>query len=614
MKLVLFLMLFAFSAQAQTTNDGSGVSGILARYAPSALSYLSPNSQQITSYKSELCVQNNLQCATLGYTATSCPYGGIACPFDKTKLSCTLWSCKDFGLFETKPADMECEKVSNADIVCFKCQCGPGFINPEGCGGVVDTLKNDKSICAELGYTNSITECNTYLPCPSNPNKVRCLDVTGCKETSCIAKYEVPENATPITENVTCSCGGTKKVIVNWECKNGFKEEGTSCVELGCPEGQYESDDALECSTDAAKGWSKVAKTNTGGKQCYECQCNVPEEYKHLMPDNYEYDGNKNPLPRENGEYRKFETVACDGKHYKTCLSACPTDVRVPEGAVALMGSGKGCQDNQEVTCQFKWGWECNALEGYQKNAAGTACNPIACPAAHDGKYYSLAYQSKDDCEEKINAGTGWNFDPEPEGFKSGGQWCGLCQCPYDENDAVYKWSTSETDNQSDSEFIGLGCNGKYKECKIVATQYLEQLPEHVASSNERKICGKLFYEITKCEEGYELSDDTNQCLPKNCSDYNIPGDQCPDWGNCSTCTSAGVTNSKLLNCYDDNRLDTGMKQGIHYVMNADKTACCAKTCDTYDEKFFVGDTCPQGQVVIATKKNGCGETCIKCQ
>ncbi|HCU58519.1 MAG TPA: hypothetical protein DIC64_00890 [Alphaproteobacteria bacterium] len=648
MKLFLFLMLFAFSAQAQTTDISVNIADIVARYAPSALPRLASTSQQITaahqvtSSKSQFCVQNNLdQCAVLGYTETSCPFGGIACPFDKTKLNCTSLSCEDLGLFSTNPANMQCEAITNSGLTCYKCRCSAGFINPEGCGGLIDSLTSDKSICAELGYTNSITECNSYIPCPSNSNKVRCLDVVGCKETDCLAKYEVPENAKGTPGSVSCSCGGTKEVIVGWECDPGYSKEGNSCAEINCPEGQSESADALECSTGimsnsvvfehtsseyeqvcpksaaycTPNGFKKANAFNTGKKQCYSCECHVNiEKYNWTSADA--------------GEYGKLEVVACDGVHYDECKPDCPTDViqnfdkeKVREKYPGVEPEHTSCSACGK-TSQYMSGWHCNQLEGWQINAGGTACNPISCETHNkNGLYYSLDYKSVNDCFES-RRGAGWNYVAQPkedsQDVKSGGQWCGLCQCPYGEDDVIYHWTTSEdeTSNLSEAEYSELGCNGKYKECTPKNHDYLSELPEHATEYSTLKICGQLYYKVSRCEAGYKLSNNDTECLPQDCTGYNIetePTDEQRQFGEYRSCPTGDQIKYKLVSCKDDNKMETGMQQAIHYVMNSDQTACCRYTCDPYDTSFFVGETCPEGRTELERKQNGCGDTCIKC-
>ena len=134
----------------------------------------------------------------------------------------------------------------------------------------------------------------------------------------------------------------------------------------------------------------------------------------------------------------------------------------------------------------------------------------------------------------------------------------------------------------------------------------MEETPEHASSYNTRKICGKNYYQITKCEAGYVLSNDDTECLPEDCTDYNISG-QCPEWGDCSQCNSGGEIKSKLNSCHSDT------VNMIEYAVNNDRTACCQKTCDTNDSAFFIGETCPEGKTELERKQNGCGDTCIKC-
>ena len=611
MKLFLFLMLFSFSAHAQSAGSGgSSVTEIISRIAPSVFAgFTNPN--QVYSPVSPYCVEDNFEkCQELGYTQTSCTSGGVACPYDPSLLSCSLWSCEELGLFASKPDYMECEKVQLPTIACYKCQCGAGFVNYEDCDGLIQILSGDETICEGLGYTDSVTDCANYLVCPANGNKVRCLDVVGCHETLCIAQTEVPANADPIYTSRNCSCkdghGNTlsKEVITGWTCKSGYKKEGNTCVAEICKSGEFEGPDATdptagsykidECYTIAggntAPGWTKVATENKSGKQCYKCEC--------ILPSNCIYSASNKQ------EFGKLEDLCCDNEHYVGCVRDCPTDKHVPDiGAVADKSWCKACGEQTEYIS----GWHCK--DGYIVSNAGTACDPRPCPQDGNGKYYSLAYEKVEDCNSLIRAGAGWQYTAEPAGAKHGEGYCHLCECPYGENDNVYKYSVLDTSNVSDSNFSDLGCNGKYKYCVNLKTDdplyFLPgQVPAHADFNKgvqSLKICGEQYYRVISCEQGYEYIE--RECLPRDCTGYNIEG-ECPEWGDCSRCVSAGSFKYKLDSCRND--------ANIRYKPNSAGTECCQATCDENDSSYFVG-TCPQGKTLVDTKLNGCGETCVKC-
>lgn len=67
------------------------------------------------------CVENNTKnCEQLGYTKSSCPYGGIACPFDTTKWYCAKWTCADGRYSSSKTSD-SCIKVTYKGLTCYDC-------------------------------------------------------------------------------------------------------------------------------------------------------------------------------------------------------------------------------------------------------------------------------------------------------------------------------------------------------------------------------------------------------------------------------------------------------------------------------------------------------------
>lgn len=81
------------------------------------------------------CVENNsANCAGLGYTKSSCPYGGVACPFDASKWHCAEWSCEDGRYTDTQTTN-NCVQVSYKGLTCYDCQkntesCPSGELDP----------------------------------------------------------------------------------------------------------------------------------------------------------------------------------------------------------------------------------------------------------------------------------------------------------------------------------------------------------------------------------------------------------------------------------------------------------------------------------------------------
>ncbi len=73
------------------------------------------------SAMAKTCVENNTtRCDKLGYTASSCPYGGIACPFDTSKWHCAKWTCADGRYSSSKTSD-SCVKVTYKGLNCYDC-------------------------------------------------------------------------------------------------------------------------------------------------------------------------------------------------------------------------------------------------------------------------------------------------------------------------------------------------------------------------------------------------------------------------------------------------------------------------------------------------------------
>ena len=653
MRLFLFLIFFAFSVQAQAQTGGQTLIG--GNSTPFSVSNLLKRIgiSPLTNQPEEFCLQNNIdKCTLLGYTETECPDGnGLACPFDSSKLNCSIWKCADLNLYDMQPELTECvladDVLSTYGIACLRCQCEPGAIDLLGCEGKVDNLLNQASHCIEWGYIHLMTDCADYIPCPSDANQVRCLHTSLCEEIVCKNTTTVPAHAIPTYTNMTnCTCGGERKVVTSWTCQEGYLKEGDACVAASCQVGEYEGPSTTLSGVDASHynlqdcynqysnrpgatgaGWVKTNPQDRGlkNKLCYTCACQISNS---LCPYT---DGAGNNI----GAYGRGEDACCDavydasgniqtGAHYQRCVRKCPSDVFVPEHAVGTMSECEACGE----TTQYISSWYCPASEGYKLSENGTACDILQCPVPENGNYYDLNYNSEADCY-KINAVTrineqggldvvayteGWEYIPTSD-YTSNGQPCHTCRCTLDANDSSYKWTVADSDNQSDAELVGLGCNGKYKSCTVVNTQYVKPLPTHVSEYNSRKICGETYYQIQKCDEGYRIAENNQECLRNDCSDYPIAEGNCPEHGECTSyCTKGDVSSTggyikfyMLDRCVDD------VSNNIHYKKkyNAQGYAigCCAETCP---QGYELNKTCGAGQQADEVQ-NGCGETCTKC-
>lgn len=123
-----------------------------------------------------ICAEDNISsCEELGYTSSSCNYGGLACPFDMNKWLCPQWSCED-GRYKSEADSPDCEEVTYKGLTCYLCaeDCRDDEFDSETCwdGKMADFISN----CVEQGYVDTPTSCTNYLICPSDINYVRCLD------------------------------------------------------------------------------------------------------------------------------------------------------------------------------------------------------------------------------------------------------------------------------------------------------------------------------------------------------------------------------------------------------------------------------------------------------
>lgn len=132
--------------------------------------------------EASLCVEDNVtKCAELGFTQSSCPYGGVACYYDSTLWHCAKWTCADGRYYATsdKPNGAKCIEVSYKGLDCFDCysECPVGMVDFATCwGGSLYQIINDATYCTSLGYIDNLGSCTDYLVCPADRNKIRCFN------------------------------------------------------------------------------------------------------------------------------------------------------------------------------------------------------------------------------------------------------------------------------------------------------------------------------------------------------------------------------------------------------------------------------------------------------
>ena len=167
-------------------------------------------------------------CASIGYTETSCETQAIKCPFDTSKLFCIpcdssyLYSCNGTGQKGKGTACnskyIECECSNGYDLVDGACivSCSYNLTSlPTGCSAVSDScVKNAttyySSICTSCkngytlnsgtckantcnGYQSYTTGCSSYNTCQSGiTDKYKC--------TACISGYVLVNNNECIDE------------------------------------------------------------------------------------------------------------------------------------------------------------------------------------------------------------------------------------------------------------------------------------------------------------------------------------------------------------------------------------------------------------------------------
>lgn len=72
------------------------------------------------------CINDNrTKCAALGFTQSTCPHGGVACPYDRTKWYCANWSCDDGRMYARSDNIYwsDCPAVNYKSKTCYACYC-----------------------------------------------------------------------------------------------------------------------------------------------------------------------------------------------------------------------------------------------------------------------------------------------------------------------------------------------------------------------------------------------------------------------------------------------------------------------------------------------------------
>lgn len=177
-----------------------------------------------------LCVEDNTtKCKQLGYTESSCKYGGVACLYDKSLWYCATWSCSDGRYSSSSLTNHDCLEVSYKGLTCYDCQ--------------------PKFVCADGTY-------ETEELCVANTNKTCVINSEGCyapKTSNCPSgQYESSEEC----------------IAENKSAKKCEQDNATKCYKpvfsTVCPAGMYET--MSECTQATGARICLSSKDNPG---CY---------------------------------------------------------------------------------------------------------------------------------------------------------------------------------------------------------------------------------------------------------------------------------------------------------------------------------------------------------
>lgn len=197
-----------------------------------------------------ICVEDNVQkCAELGYTQESCKYGGVACPYDKSKFYCAKWKCQDGRYFPTGTApninqeavtttykDMEC-----VDLIDVKCDVGNVYYHDGTCGlaanydgskipvGIVFATSPNYNWGKIVSINNLALKNRAYFDVnsPYSSSEAMYWGLSGYKSTSLTNFTLADLNKAVINENYEAIDGFNNTILISDEtssntvCTNG---------------------------------------------------------------------------------------------------------------------------------------------------------------------------------------------------------------------------------------------------------------------------------------------------------------------------------------------------------------------------------------------------------
>lgn len=203
-----------------------------------------------------VCVENNtMKCDALGYTESSCKYGGIACPFDTSRWSCTQWTCEDGRYLSSPRTDVECIAVTYKDMTCYDCErkCTDGtYETYEACMTNMPTTSP--------GTTTPVTTA------PSLTGRAVTTAVSSPAGTAA-SSTDVPTSTTdttgPSTSDTTDTPSDTPSETLPYTCiqnSNGCWERQEQTT-VPCPVGYFGTEEACQEHLSSEPTSTSEAKT-----------------------------------------------------------------------------------------------------------------------------------------------------------------------------------------------------------------------------------------------------------------------------------------------------------------------------------------------------------------
>lgn len=122
-------------------------------------------------------------CEKMGYRRDiTCPESYILCPLDTNYKWCKQYTCSD-GRYDASPKNAldgyKCTQVKYHGLNCYDCEfgiCPDGYYNTQTCwNGSMYSYVSDSDNCDRIGYTDVLGDCSTYLVCPADKNKIKCI-------------------------------------------------------------------------------------------------------------------------------------------------------------------------------------------------------------------------------------------------------------------------------------------------------------------------------------------------------------------------------------------------------------------------------------------------------